>query len=428
MSNKRTLLFVDSVGIFSFFLLGYWLRFTLKVFPEKTMAPLTPYLQIAIFAALAWVLMLSILGLYRHQLFSNFCSELATILQASFWAMVFIMAGTALYRGFSYSRLALGLAGLLSLAGISFFHFLWHCRLKTERKNVLFVGSKINSEKILKRFRLHHPYFSIYLLPEETSGIEEKIKKIMPDFLIYCGTSPETNRAVQEIAEQLSTGLYLLPPFGHYLFSGQVENIDGLPLLTSGQLPLERWSSSFLKRCTDLILGIILCLVFCIILPLIAFAIRLDSPGPLFFTQIRVGKNRQLFKMFKFRTMKYPYSSFPPFTREEDPRITRLGRFLRRYNLDELPQIFNVLSGQMSLVGPRPISLDDTFFFTLPDFPRRLRIKPGLTGWAQIHGLRGSHTEPEERVYYDLYYLANWSWWLDLAIILCSPFSFKNAY
>ncbi|HPP12276.1 MAG TPA: sugar transferase, partial [bacterium] len=137
--------------------------------------------------------------------------------------------------------------------------------------------------------------------------------------------------------------------------------------------------------------------------------------------------NRRVFRMFKLRSMKYPFCKFPPYTLPQDPRITRVGRFLRRFNLDELPQIFNVLSGEMSLVGPRPISCEDTFFFQLPDFQRRLRIKPGLTGWAQIHGLRGSHIEPEERLFYDLYYLQNWSWWLDLAIIICSPFCFSNA-
>jgi len=117
-----------------------------------------------------------------------------------------------------------------------------------------------------------------------------------------------------------------------------------------------------------------------------------------------------------------------PFTIPDDSRITKTGRVLRRYNIDEMPQIFNILDGDMSLVGPRPISIEDKFLMEQDYFNLRLRVKPGLTGWAQIHGLRGGHIEPEERVQYDLYYIENWSIWLDIAIILLSPGAVRNAF
>ncbi|MCM8768590.1 MAG: sugar transferase [Candidatus Omnitrophica bacterium] len=428
--SRKIFSLLDAVVIFSAFLLAYWLRFNLPIFPEKVTPPLEPYLQIAVFAAFTWVFILSILGIYQSRLFLNFCSHLEHLLQGSFWGMVFIMAGTALYRGFSYSRLALSFGGLLGFCWLVILHFLVHLTLrKREKRKVIFIGEETNLTRILKRFRRQHPFLSVQVLSEfDLSALKKRISAGPPDFVITNIAESEMSRALQEICEEFSIPLYVLPDFSHFLFAGKIENIDGLPLLISTQLPLEGWPARFLKRTTDLLLGNIFALLFCLTLPFLAMAIKMNSPGPIFFTQTRVGQNRRLFRIFKFRTMKYPYVTSPPYTETNDPRVTTFGRFLRRYNLDELPQIFNVLSGEMSLVGPRPISSEDIFFLRLPDFPRRLRIKPGITGWAQVHGLRGSHTEPEERIFYDLYYIQNWSWWLDIAIIICSFFSFKNAY
>ncbi|NLG12351.1 MAG: sugar transferase, partial [Elusimicrobia bacterium] len=112
----------------------------------------------------------------------------------------------------------------------------------------------------------------------------------------------------------------------------------------------------------------------------------------------------------------------------DDKRITRIGKLLRRYNIDEIPQIMNVLNGEMSLVGPRPISTQDRIMVEQDYFDLRLKVKPGLTGWAQVHGLRGGNIEMEERFQYDLYYIENWSIWLDIAIIILSPYAIRNAF
>ncbi len=115
-------------------------------------------------------------------------------------------------------------------------------------------------------------------------------------------------------------------------------------------------------------------------------------------------------------------------TEKDDARCTKVGKFLRRTNLDELPQFFNVLKGEMSIVGPRPFASDDVEFQKIPYFSQRQRIKPGISGWAQVNGLRGGHIEPEERIRYDLYYIENWSIWLDFTILLMTPLSLKHAY
>jgi len=168
-----------------------------------------------------------------------------------------------------------------------------------------------------------------------------------------------------------------------------------------------------------------------IVLPLflaIGLAIRLDTPGPVFFRQRRHGMNNRIFQVWKFRTMRVTEDG--PMVRQAvrgDERITRVGRFLRRTSLDELPQLINVLRGEMTLVGPRPhaIAHDEHYGALLQRYAHRLRVPPGMTGWAQIHGLRGPTEDPRlmaERVRYDIAYIDNWSIWLDLEILLWTPF------
>jgi Undecaprenyl-phosphate glucose phosphotransferase len=172
------------------------------------------------------------------------------------------------------------------------------------------------------------------------------------------------------------------------------------------------------------------------LLMLIAALIRLDSPGPVLFRQRRYGFNQQAFRIFKFRTMTTTDDGQVVVqAKRDDPRITRIGRLLRRYNLDELPQFLNVLAGEMSLVGPRPHALahDVEFQRKIANYARRHNVKPGITGWAQVNGLRGETDTDEKmarRVAYDHWYIDNWSFWLDITIVLrtvLSPKAFSNA-
>jgi putative colanic acid biosynthesis UDP-glucose lipid carrier transferase len=178
--------------------------------------------------------------------------------------------------------------------------------------------------------------------------------------------------------------------------------------------------------------------VFAPLLLAIALAIRLDGPGPVLFRQKRYGFANNEFTVFKFRTMRHRPAEEPdvPQARRQDPRITRVGAFLRRTSLDELPQLINVLRGDMSLVGPRPHAVAHNVQYAqiIDDYLSRHRVKPGITGWAQINGLRGETDTPEKmraRVEHDLYYIDNWSLMLDIKILLLTPlrgFVNKNAY
>ena len=203
--------------------------------------------------------------------------------------------------------------------------------------------------------------------------------------------------------------------------------VGTLSLLQVKPKPIREWGS-LLKLSFDYVAGAVSLLVFTPLMLLIALAIKLDSPGPVFFRQRRHGFNHQVIYVYKFRTM-YVAQDGPVIeqAQKDDPRVTRLGRLLRKTSLDELPQLINVMRGEMSLVGPRPHALAHNHYYRerLDSYASRHRVKPGLTGWAQIHGLRGPTNDPEDmrrRVQMDLYYVENWSLWLDLKILAATPF------
>jgi Undecaprenyl-phosphate glucose phosphotransferase len=216
-----------------------------------------------------------------------------------------------------------------------------------------------------------------------------------------------------------------------------LEDIDGIPIISLNETPLQGWNS-MVKRLMDIAVGsaILLFLTFVFpVFPVIAFFIKLrGGRGPVFFTQERVSVDGRRFRMFKFRSMvdDAEKETGPIFATSDDPRRTPVGATLRKYNLDELPQLFNVVLGDMSLVGPRPERppFVQQFKERIPQYMLRHRVKSGMTGWAQINGLRGN-TSIEERIEYDLYYIENWSLLLDMKILILTlfrGFGQKHAY
>ncbi len=245
--------------------------------------------------------------------------------------------------------------------------------------------------------------------------------------------------------EKMRSALSVLPceihapimPIAKIFPGREVEFQAGLPTVTLGRKPLSS-GELMLKRLEDLIIGGTMLLVLSPFLLMIAIAIRLDSPGPALFRQDRHGFANGTFKVYKFRTMYQPApggnKQFKQAVRD-DPRVTRLGRFLRRTSIDEFPQLLNVLRGEMSLVGPRPhpVALSHQFLGDVEAYLARHKMKPGITGWAQIHGLRGETETLEKmskRVEYDLWYVDHWSILLDFRILLMTLPSLlsKNAY
>ncbi len=211
-----------------------------------------------------------------------------------------------------------------------------------------------------------------------------------------------------------------------------ISDLAGLPLLTIRDVALRGWKLT-LKRLVDVAGSSLLLTFLSPLMMLVAFLIRLDSPGPVFFAQERMGLDAKPFKMLKFRSMRQDAeANGPGWTVKDDPRRTRIGAFIRKVSIDEWPQFINVLMGDMSLVGPRPEqpAYVEQFRQSIPRYMDRHREKAGCTGWAQINGLRGD-TSIAERTKYDLWYIENWSLWLDFKIMLRTAFravSDKSAY
>ncbi len=208
---------------------------------------------------------------------------------------------------------------------------------------------------------------------------------------------------------------------------------DSMPVYQLRQSPLDKFHNYLVKKAFDVVFAMGVIVLLSPVLLLIAILIKLDSKGPVIYAPMRKGEGGNMFRCLKFRTMKEcddPLNGTKS-TVKNDPRITRVGKFLRKYDLDELPQFFNVLNGDMSVIGPRPhrVNLQDDFRKIVDEYMIRHYIKPGLSGWAQVNGWRGptvTNEQKTERINHDVWYIANWSFWLDLKIILLTVFGRKT--
>lgn len=225
---------------------------------------------------------------------------------------------------------------------------------------------------------------------------------------------------IASICEKEMVEFKLVPTCFQVLLSGlHLESVGGVPILGISRLPLHSTVNQFLKRSVDILGGLV---GVCLAAPVIAvfgLLIRHESPGPIFYRQRRLGANGKIFEMVKLRSMKLDAEKGGVgWTVKGDPRVLRVGGFMRRWNIDEIPQFWNVLNGDMSLVGPRPErpELIEEFKEDIPHYNARHNIKPGITGWAQVNGLRGD-TDLSERVRFDLHYIENWNVILDFQIM-----------
>jgi putative colanic acid biosysnthesis UDP-glucose lipid carrier transferase len=223
--------------------------------------------------------------------------------------------------------------------------------------------------------------------------------------------------------------VHIIPDYFRYLSNRfSISMIGNYPVISVRSEPLEEAGRRLIKRTFDLVFSLFVTVfILSWLFPLIALMIKLDSKGKIIFKQERIGEKNRKIKIYKFRTLSINRDDKYVPVVNNDPRVTRVGRFLRKSNLDELPQFINVIRGSMSVVGPRPhaLSFNETYSEMFDEIKMRHNVKPGITGWAQIHGLRGDVADPVEnrirtvrRIKYDLWYIENWTFWLDIQIIL----------
>ena len=259
---------------------------------------------------------------------------------------------------------------------------------------------------------------------------------------IFSTIAPEQQSGIYKLindADQACIRFRIVPDFNHFIRKPvHLEYLKDIPVLSLRKEPLDDVGNRIKKRLYDLaISSLVTVFILSWLVPIVALLIWLDSRGPIFFIQQRSGKNGKTFNCIKFRSMRVNMDSNDKQATKNDKRVTKLGSFLRKSNLDEMPQFINVLMGDMSIVGPRPHMLKHTDDYSklLNRYMVRHFLKPGITGWAQIHGYRGEIKHMQDinnRVEYDIWYLENWSNWLDTRIILMTAFNMakgeKNAY
>ena len=237
------------------------------------------------------------------------------------------------------------------------------------------------------------------------------------------------------ICEKSGVHTKFIPDYNHIIPTRPfIEDVQGLPVINIRRVPLSILYNRFFKRSVDLILGILALIIFSPIMLVVAIGVRISSKGSVVYKQTRVGLHNRTFEMYKFRSMveQTDGADEVTWTTSDDPRVTRFGKFIRKMSLDELPQLINVLKGDMSLVGPRPERpfYVEKFKEEIPRYMIKHQVRPGMTGWAQVNGFRGD-TSIEKRIEYDLYYIENWNMIFDIKILfktIFRGFFNKNAY
>lgn len=445
----------DFLVVFFAFLFSYVFRFYSGFFSIPFGMPgIRNYFLPFLFVEILLISIINRRGLYKPQPAKKFIDQSFPLVKSVCITMLFMFAGTFFYRGASYSRLLIFLIWLSLVVFLLSSRYFWH---RFYRKNILPKVKKeivvVGKSESIEALKKHENYFKYYgrisgfistrKHGQLSTGIKELgyiddfeniLDKVRPDEVILADLELPRHRITDMIlaAEKRMINFKIVAELLDAMVQQfELENISGLNLIKIKESPLNFAYNRFLKRVIDMSVSVAGLGLFSPIFLIVSILIKKDSDGPIFFSQERITEGGKIFKVYKFRTMcqDAERSTGPVFVKKDDERCTKLGKFLRKANIDELPQLFNVLKGEMSLVGPRPERpyFVEQFKSDIPRYMSRHHIKSGITGWAQVHGLR-QNTPIEERVKYDLYYAENWSTWLDLKIIFLSFFALKNAY
>lgn len=451
----------DGIAIELAVLSAYYLRF---YSPLTGIIPVTKgypqfqgYFYFSLFLMAVMIFLFGAFNAYRSRYFSSFSQDIPVLFKVCVLGILFAMSGAFLYRDFSYSRLVFAMIYLNLNLFLLIERWMFH-RLKKRflRRGfgilkVLLIGSGENLLQVYRRLQSDQNYnFEVagYLaeqkhtaLPVDYLGKPEELNALLTHSVDYSGLLISFNHTehdriwpVIQAVEGKNLELFYVPDILDLLTSRfQSLEVGGVPLLQLKRVALSGWQG-LIKRGFDLVSASLGLLLLSPLFLLLALLIKMTSRGPVFYVQPRVSLDGQEFKMLKFRSMRADAESAtgPVWASKGDPRVTGLGRFLRRSSLDELPQLINVIKGEMSLVGPRPERQHfvDQFRASIPHYLERHRFRCGMTGWAQVNGLRGQ-SPIEVRTRYDLYYIENWSLWFDLKIIILTfmeIFRGENAY
>ncbi|MEI8143571.1 MAG: exopolysaccharide biosynthesis polyprenyl glycosylphosphotransferase [Candidatus Berkelbacteria bacterium] len=433
---------VDIAVIIFSFAVSYFLRQHLGTDLGSLAVDQSVYLKIALYIIPIWVVVFAMNGLYNIRSSSSFLSEMGRIIVASSVAMLFLVLGIFLTKTLFFSRVVLAFTWVDSIVFLILGRMIMRLiqsiflRFGVGRRNIVVIGkneisNRLESDttndglvfRLVKTFSGDEDYLSV-----ENQGLPYLLKKNQLDEVVVTDANLNSSKLMKIIrfcyANKVS---FKYAPdiisFMHFVPS----NIGATPLLELQPTALDGWGR-IIKRIFDIVLSTILLIILSPLFLLVAVLQILTSKGPIFYKHERIGRDEKSFNFYKFRSMyidKCDFAGGKKWTTAADDqcKVTPLGRVLRKTNIDELPQLLNILIGDMSFVGPRPEfpKLVDKFEKEIPDYYLRHHIKVGLTGWAQVNGLKGD-TSVEERVKYDLYYIENWSFGFDMKIIVKTIF------
>lgn len=437
---KNILLIVDLLLVNLSLIASYYIRY-----PENSFFDNVYYLNLLLFFNINWILCSYILGAYKIYRVSSIEKITKTLFQTIFLHILLVSVFWVFVKGYYYSRQIL----ITSYAFMGVFIFIWRIsnfyyqmylrQLGYNLRKVVIAGYGEASLEMVDFFQ-KNPQFGYKFMgffddkhnlkDESVLGKLEELKKYVLENNIdeiYCLVPTIAVGDVSDLirfGENNTTRVKIIPDIKAYFYTkSKVDFYGETPVLLLKEYPLDNELNQFIKRFFDIIfsLGVIL-FVFSWLFPIIAILIKLNSRGPVFFLQKRSGKEYSPFNCLKFRTMRYDKNAEFKQASKDDDRITKLGAFLRKSSIDEMPQFFNVLWGQMSVVGPRPhpLKLDEEYRNIIDKYMSRHFVKPGITGLSQVKGYRGETKDPhmmKARVNIDNFYIENWTFFLDLRII-----------
>ena len=447
--NQRLINLLNALSDAGIVLISYfaaiYLRFAVLGGEDSVNMLRAPFVAVAALYSFALVFVFYMLRMYNTHRVRRWRGEYMLVLLLNGIGSFALMTLFYLVRVLDVSRMLLFLFWLLSSTLIVAKRMAVRAALKYYRrqgynlKHVVVVGSGHLAAQYMEDIRKNsylgfvvRGYVSADIQPElgENLGSYEQLEEILeeykPDELIVA-LEPQEMAHMPDVlaaADKEGVRLSLIPFYNDYIPQHPtIDSIGNTRLIDMRSTPLENLVWATCKRAMDIAGALALIVMTSPVMLAVAIGVKLSSPGPIIFRQERVGKDKRPFYMYKFRSMRVTGTEKTGWSRNEDPRKTRFGSFIRKFSLDELPQFFNVLKGDMSLVGPRPEVPFHVGHFKkeIPRYLVRQQIRPGITGWAQVNGLRGD-TSIEERVEYDLWYIENWSLDLDVKILLRTVF------
>lgn len=426
---------------------SYYARFHLPIVPVyKGVPPIGNYIYLLLFIIPIWGVMFRLSGLYRSKRTAPRLSEFFAVARAVTLSMLMLIAVTFIVRRYSYSRLVFAYFWVLSIIAVtatraSFRKFLREMRKRGfNLRYILIVGAgklgqealkKINArpdlgfrvvgilgkgpEKIGLRFD-GVPVIGVY---EDAKEIVQKLRVDQVIVALPLESHKRMEAVLRSIMDEM-VDIRVVPDLYQFMtLRGSIEEFDGVPFITLQETPLYGWNR-VLKRLADIIFSALALTLTSPLLILISSAVKFSSTGPVLYRQERMGLDGRTFSMLKFRSMKVDAEkeTGAVWAKQNDERCTKIGNFLRKTSLDEIPQFINVLKGEMSVIGPRPERpvFVEKFKKSIPHYMLRHKMKSGMTGWAQVNGYKGD-TSLKKRIELDLHYIENWSLLLDLQIV-----------